>query len=68
MLFAHLQSLHLPNSSIDEVMCVGWATAEIDPQIPQHSGGGSGGLHPEEGAHTYIVHLQSAHVITICFL
>ena len=54
----YLQPVHLTDSCIDEVVCVGWAAAEVEAQVPMQLGTGPWGLSPKEGGHRHAVHLQ----------
>ena len=51
--------MDLTDSCIDEVMCVGWAAAEVDAQVPMQLGSRPWSLNAEEGGHRHTVHLQS---------
>lgn len=55
----YLQPVHLGDCGMDEVVRVGWATAEVDTQVSMQLGAGAGGLHPKEWRHRHAVHLQS---------
>ena len=46
------------DSSFYEMMSVGWATAEVDAEIPTQLGTGPWGLHTKERTHRHTVHLH----------
>lgn len=43
-----LQPVHLSDSCMSEVLCRGWAAAEVDAQVTMQLGAGVQGQHPKE--------------------